>query len=203
MEGVAPIRADEEGTLGVELARGAGWVLPGQVAAELRGTAPWRGVHRALLPGALLFLCASLVGAYFGVPSALLNLMVCACTVGHLWPRWSAHAIEAAWTPQERFLRVEIHAQGLVVSSGAFRACLPRGVLRGRRRTPGGWLIDNVGRAPLWIARSALGERGSEELERLLEESPQARTRALLWVYVGASGVSVVGTVLWYLAALP
>jgi hypothetical protein len=202
MDSAAPAAGADHGDLGVPIASARSWWVPRELTGELRRARPWGRWHAALLPTAVVVEVAALVGAYFGVPSALAHIYVCALLVGHLWPGWQARAMADYWTPRERHVEIDLYAAGLRVSAAGAERYVPWRAVRGIVEAQRGCLLRFDDRPTLWIARDAFGDRGLAALGAHVQPLPR-RSGALPWLYVLGLSASSAGTTLWYLAASP
>jgi hypothetical protein len=183
-------------------AEGGAWIPHPDLVTHARRLPGWRRSFPFLLPGAGVFVLGALVGAYFGVPTALLNAVAVMLTLAHLWPSWRAREIAEFWTPAERYVAFELGPGGLRVSSaGAVREVPWEGIERVSRSSDG-WFLWFRNEAPLWMPRSAFGEAQGEVIDAMFARLPtESVGKWLPWLWAVAAGGGVAGTALWYLSA--
>lgn len=172
-------------------------MLTEELLTAIRRAPPWRGLHRALLPLALVSAVVTWVLAYFGVPTLWLSLLTVALALGHLWPGWSARESAARWAPEERYLRFAVHSNGVSVEAARDAWYVPFSELRRLHCGEHGWLLWPRGQALLWLPRRVFGEEQAAAVDRALRALPVgAPWGGVRWLYVGFVILSGLATAL-------
>lgn len=183
--------------LGQPLATGAGWLLLDELSTAIRRAPPWRGLHRALLPLAVVVGITTWVLAYFGVPTVWLSALTVALGVGHLWPGWSARESAAFWAPEERHLRFVVGSEGVSLETPRGARHVPFRELRSLHCGEAGWLLWPRGQALLWLPRRVFGEEQAAVVDGVLRALPvDPPWGGLRWLYVGGMILSGMATAL-------